>query len=98
MTADEAALAVVAARLDDLRDGIREDIRELRDAINASAADKVSRGEWLQRNAAVDDRFQAQGREISQLRTELASRRAPWWSVGALIVSIAVAAWNILAP
>lgn len=91
---DDPGLAVVAARLDDLR----EDIRELRGEVATSVADKVSRGEWLQRNTAVDERFQGQGREIAQLRSELAARRTPWPTVAAVVVAIASFAWSVFSP
>ncbi|WP_029289145.1 hypothetical protein [Cellulomonas sp. HZM] len=100
---DEVTLAVLAARMDD----VREDIRGMRTDLSAHRAELVSRGEWEQRNRAVDARFQEQGREISTLRTSLETkttaldarvtaadnkadaRRAPWWAVGALVVSAA---------
>lgn len=73
---DDATLAVVVARLDDLREQQRRDtetlteaIESLRRELSTSRADMVSRGEWVQRNAAVDLRFQEQGREIGGLRT-----------------------------
>lgn len=98
---DEVTLAVVAARLDD----VREDIRGMRSDLATHRAELVPRGEWEQRNHHVDARFQDQGREIGQLRTELNAkaaelagdiknvdtkadqRRAPWWAVGSLLVA-----------
>ena len=73
--------AVVVARLDDLRD----DVKGLREELRASTANVVSRGEWVQRNAHVDGKFDTQGREIGQLRTELASRRTPWPAVAGAV-------------
>lgn len=111
----DPTLAVVVARLDDLR----ESVAELRLELRSSTANVVSRGEWVQRNNLVDGKFDTQGREISQLRqdhasaiatvrgehaqdiakinAELASRRAPWWSVIAAIGSI-VAVAAVLVP
>jgi hypothetical protein len=87
-------VAVVIARLDD----VREDIAQLRDAITTSSAEKVGRGEWIQRNQHVDSRFQQLGREVAQLRTELAARRLPWPAVAAVVVSIATLVWTVLGP
>lgn len=42
---------------------------------------------WEQRNRHVDFVHSGLGREIGDLRTEIRSRRVPWWSVGALGVS-----------
>lgn len=102
-------IAVVVARLDDVRD----DIAGLRRAIEASARDKVSRGEWEQRNNHVDSRLAGQGREIGDLRAEIAaargearhavaavradldSRRAPWWSTATVLTACAALAWSI---
>jgi len=91
---DEVTLAVIGARLEDMR----EDIRSLRADLASHRADLVPRGEWEQRNHHVDGRFQEHGREIANLRTEVRSsiatvkaevdqRRAPWWTVGALVIS-----------
>ena len=87
----DPTLAVVVARLDDLR----ESVAELRSELRSSTANVVSRGEWEQRNRAVDAKFESQGREIAHLRTDIVQartiaeqRRAPWWSVVAAIGSI----------
>lgn len=91
---DPVTLAVVASQIGDLR----EDIRDLRGDISSARDNNVSRGEWVQRNSNVDTRFQNQGREIGELRLELRSRRAPWWSVGALILSAGALLWTVLGP
>lgn len=88
---DEATLAVVVARLDD----VRTDLARFGDRLDTSLRAQVSRGEWEQRNTAVDARFDAQGREIAQLRASIAAAKAPWWSVGALIVSAGALAWTM---
>ncbi|UUE19897.1 hypothetical protein [Microbacterium sp. J1-1] len=89
---DEAAatLAVVVARLDD----VREDIRDLRTDLSAHRIEMVSRGEWEMRNRAVDNRFDSQGREIAELK----AARAPWWSWASVLVASAAFAWAILGP
>ena len=77
---DDATLAVVVARLDDLREQQRRDTETLTEAIEVlrrelatSRGDMVSRGEWVQRNSAVDARFQEMGREVAGLRTQHAT-------------------------
>lgn len=89
---DSITLAVVVSRLDD----IKEDMSGMRSEIQDFKKDTVSRGEWVQRNNHVDERFKhtddkfnAQGREIANMRTEMQSKRAPWWSVGSLIIAAA---------
>lgn len=88
----DPTLAVVVARLDD----IREDVKALRDEMRATTANVVSKGEWMQRNSAVDSKFDAHGREIGQLRqdhagdvasirADLASRRTPWPAVAGAV-------------
>lgn len=93
---DPATLAVVVARLDDLRD----DMRAMRQELASHRADLVPRGEWEQRNRHVDARFQEQGREIANLRTEVRteaqSRRQPWTAVAAAIVGIASIALTLI--
>jgi len=73
---DSATLAVVVARLDDLRTQQREDTQSLVariDTLSKQLADSrgemVARETWQTRNDHVDARFQQQGREIADLRT-----------------------------
>ncbi len=85
MADDVATLAVVVARLDDVRD----DLRAVRGDLALAAERSVGRGEWLMRNQAVDQRLADQGREIGDLRAEVRSRRLPWTTVATAVVAIA---------
>lgn len=87
---DAASLAVVVARLDD----VREDIRDLRTDLSSHRTEMVSRGEWEMRNRAVDSRFDNQGREIAELK----AARAPWWSWASVLVAVAALMWAVLGP
>lgn len=87
---DAASLAVVVARLDD----VREDIRDLRTDLSSHRTEMVSRGEWEMRNRAVDSRFDNQGREIAELK----AARAPWWSWASVLVAAAALIWAVLGP
>lgn len=89
---DNATLAVVVARLDDLR----VQVASLSDKLDAHRGEMVPRTEWMQRNATVDERFQDQGKDISDLRAELAARRAPWWSVVSAITAVVAVAVVII--
>lgn len=90
MAEASATLAVVVARLDD----VREDIRDLRSDLSTHRTEMVSRGEWEMRNRAVDSRFESQGREIAELK----AARAPWWSWASVLVAGTALAWAILQP
>ena len=79
--AADPTLAVVVARLDD----VRKDIDGLRADVRATTAANVPRGEWVQRNLYVDGMFAAQGREIGQLRAEVAAKRTPWPAVAGAV-------------
>lgn len=63
-------------------------MQNLRTEISGQRAEVVARNEWLQRNAYVDSRIDGLGTDISEVKTDLASRRAPWWSVIAVLISI----------
>lgn len=89
---DEATLAVVVARLDDVRD----DIAGLTQTVNGQRAELVSRGEWMMRNQHVDASFIATAREVGELRTELRSRRHPWPVVVAVVVAVTSLALEVL--
>lgn len=80
----DPTLAVVVARLDDLR----EDMKALRAEVRSSTANVVGRGEWVQRNNLVDGKFDTHGREIAHLRTDLAARRTPWPAVAGAVTGI----------
>lgn len=94
MSDESATLAVVVARLDDLR----ADMQSMRDEIRKSSENAVSRGEWGQRNQHVDTRLNSLGREVGDLRKDIDSRRAPWWSVWAVVLSAGGFCWAILGP
>lgn len=83
-----ATLAVVVARLDD----VRGDIQAMRTENSAHRSEMVSRGEWEMRNRAVDTRFESQGREIAELK----AARAPWWSWASVLVGGGALAWSVL--
>lgn len=88
---DAATLAVVVSRLDDLR----EDVQELRSEVRKAREDAVSRGEWGQRNNHVDSRLNGLGREVGDLRADLNSKRAPWWSVASIAVAALALLWSM---
>ena len=85
-----ATLAVVVARLDD----VRGDIRDMRTEATAHRTEMVSRGEWEMRNRAVDSRFDNQGREIAELK----AARAPWWSWASVLLAAFALGWALLGP
>lgn len=89
---ENATLAVVVARLDDLR----TDMANLRSEIGSQRNEVVARNEWLQRNAYVDSRIDGLGTDITDLKTDMASRRAPWWSVVAVVISLIAVAMGII--
>jgi len=49
--------------------------------IEANGAHAVPRSEWEQRNLYVDGRFLDAFAQITAVRTEAASRKAPWWTI-----------------
>lgn len=114
MPDDAATLAVVVARLDDLRVQQRRDtealtatMETLRAEIAASSRSAVRMDTWETRNHHVDQRLQALGREVADTRTEhradiaevkkdIAARHAPWWTIGALVLSGVAIALNLI--
>ena len=81
-------------------------IGETLQRIEQQGAHAVPRTEWEQRNLYVDSRFVDQGaevvkvrsdcvKELSDVKAEIASRRAPWWTVvatiGGLLAMVALA-------
>jgi len=50
---------------------------------------------WEQRNTHVDFVIAGLGREIGDLRGELRAKRAPWWSVAAVVIAAAALLWSM---
>jgi len=86
-----ATLTVTVTALTGTVEGLRSELRQDR-------LTYVPRGEWEQRNRTVDSNFSHQGREIGQLRSDINSRRAPWWSTLAVVVAAASFAWSVFGP
>ena len=84
----------VLARLDDIKD----DVTAIRTTLDALPERYVPRAEWRQRNEHVDTQFRTHGREIGDLRSEMRSRRAPWWSTWAVALSAGALAWSVFGP
>lgn len=91
---EQATLAVVVSRLDDLRG----DLHSIREDLRRTGENSVTRNEWMQRNGYVDAKFDDQGRDIADLRTDMASKRVPWYTVAALLLSGGALGWTILGP
>ena len=85
-------LGVVVARLDDLR----EDFAAFRTEFRESQKNTVPRPEYEEHKAHVEKRFQDQGQDISDIRADMASRKAPWWATASVIIAGLAVAWNIL--
>ena len=80
-TNTDANIAVMAVELR----YIKASVERIEQAHTAS----VPRTEWEQRNEYVNQQLHALVRENADLKTELASKRAPWWSVLSSIGSAA---------
>ena len=86
-TNTDITLAVVVSKLDD----IREDIQDLKRST-------ITRAEYDERNRYIDTRLQHKTNETQRLEQRISAKTAPWWSVGALILSTAAIGWTVLGP
>lgn len=71
---------------------MRSDIQNIKgslERIEKAGLSNVPRTEWEQHNAYVESRFTA-------VLAELAARRAPWWSVAALLIAALALADNYI--
>lgn len=66
---------------------IKEGMDELRDGMKRVHRDYVTTAVWTERNLHYDHALGSQGREIGELRVELRSRRTPWPTVAAVVIS-----------
>lgn len=93
MDEDRIALAKVETTLV----GVVTTLGELRDEIRSQRGETVTRNEWTQRNTHVDAKFDHQAEDISEIKQDLASKRAPWWSVAAVVIAGLALLYTILA-
>lgn len=93
MDDDRIALAKVETTLE----GVVTTLGELRDEIRSQRGEKVPRNEWIQRNTHVDAKFDNQAEDISDIKQDLASKRAPWWTVAAVVFAALSLLYTILA-
>lgn len=82
---DRATLATINVELRHLRD----DVEELSSTLKTSAGVHVTRTEWQLRNAHVDSVHASLGREIGQVRADVAARRTPWPTVASVALAAA---------
>lgn len=92
------ATAVALATLTEQVSSLNKNVEGLRSELRDDRKTYVQHSVWEQRNKTVDANLAHQGREIGQLRTDLASRRAPWWSTWAVVLSAGALAWSVLGP
>ncbi|WP_419704996.1 hypothetical protein [Promicromonospora sp. NFX87] len=102
MTTSDPTLAVVVARLDDLR----SEVSDMRVEVRTTASAFLPRTEWeLWRASANREIAEARAdaeqavaearHEASKVRTEIDGRRIPWTAVVAAVVAIASLALNL---
>ena len=89
-----STLAIISSRLDD----IKQDIVEIRDDQRLTNRQMVSRNEWEQRNNYSDNKFTSLGREIGDLRTEINSKSAPWWTWATVLLAAASFVYTFIVP
>lgn len=90
----DETLAVVVARLDDLRrevGGLRQELRD-RDA------KYVPRGEYEVWRTAITEALGEARRGRDALQKQLDARHVPWTGVAAVVIAAAALAWSVLGP
>lgn len=87
VTSEEVSIAVLSAKID----ALTETVHEIKTSMSETRESHVTRQEWQLRNDFVDERAR-------RLQAEIESRRAPWWSVLAIIAAFGALAWNIFGP
>lgn len=88
----DETLAVVVARLDDLR----KDVGGLRTELRDRDSRYVSRAEWEMWREAVTAALDEARRGRVTLQERMDSRHVPWTSVVAAVVAAAALAWTVL--
>lgn len=102
---ENATLAVLVTEMkglqnsfDEERKARKEDFADLRRELKEFHGDKVSRDEWLMRNAHVDEKFDSHGEDISEIKQDMASKHVPVTAWIALIISGLMFGWTLLGP
>lgn len=71
---DRVAIAALQVEVKGMRDDIqnfRNDFASLREEIHRSASNSVTKGEWLQRNAYVDGKFDGHAETMTSIKDNL---------------------------
>lgn len=102
---ENATLAVLVQQVTSLNKQLEKDreerqreYAELREELRRGHENMVPRGEWGQRNTYVDSKFDSQGREISKIWAELASKKIPITAWIAIVISGLTFFWMLLGP
>lgn len=94
----DETLAVVVARLDDLRG----DFAQLRDELQKRDERYVTRPEWDMWREAVTAQQSAARRRVEDIRQAIAdeaqARHVPWTGVAAVVLAAAALAWSVFGP
>jgi len=89
---EAVTLGVVVARLEDLR----KDFADFRSEIRQAQAASVPREEYEEHKRQVNRRFEDTSKDVSDIRTEMAARRPPWWVVLSPIAALASVAVAVI--
>lgn len=90
--ADHVAIATLATEMR----YIRQSLDEIRQDVKTIGPAHVTRNEWMQRNDVVDGKFTDVDKRITGIVTDLASKRVPWTSIAAIVISAAVLIFDVL--
>lgn len=91
---DEDRIALV--KVETTLEGVVTTLGELRDEIRSQRGEHVTRNEWTQRNTHVDAKFDTHAEDISEIKQDLASKRAPWWTVVAVVFAALTLLYTIM--
>ena len=89
---------ITLAKVEATLEGVQDALKELRDEVRSERRDVVARNEWLQRNMYVNSKFDDQGKDISEIKQDMAAKRAPWWTIVTAIGAGIALVWSIFGP
>lgn len=75
---------------------IEEGQKELAQKVEAQAGFFVSRDAWTMKNLALDREIVRIHNRVDDIKDDLESSRAPWWTWATVLTALAMAAVNII--
>lgn len=96
MTVEQPTQGERLARVEEALRGVQKTLDQLVDTLTRDRDNTVPRTEYEEYKKGVEARFVEHQRNAELKFKEIDSRRAPWWIIASLIITGAIAIFNLV--